>query len=93
MNESRILLRPRNLRICFLQRQLNRDIAPSFGPFVKDSKPLDPIDGLLVSGRPPEPWQDKCYLSIKAALERVGRNEGLKVHPLERSRLSELKGK
>jgi len=56
-------------------------------------KPLDPVDGLLVSALPPEAWQDKNYISIKAALERVGRNDGLKVHPLERDRLSELKEK
>jgi len=54
-------------------------------------KPLDPLDGLLVAGPEPKPWQDKAYLSIKAALERIGFEEGIKVNPVERDRLENIK--
>jgi len=88
------LIKATKLKNLFSPAPIEQGYSTKFWTLCKGfQKPLDPIDGLLVSGRPPEPWQDKCYLSIKAALERVGRNEGLKVHPLERSRLSELKGK
>lgn len=56
-------------------------------------KPLDPLDGLLTAGPEPVAWQDKPYMSIKAALERVKHSEGLRVHAFEKDRLSELKGK
>lgn len=56
-------------------------------------RPLDPIDGLVVDGPEPEPWQEKRYISIRAALERVGHRDGLRVHLLERDRLEELKGR
>lgn len=54
-------------------------------------KPLAPLDGLLVAGPETKPWQDKVYLSIKAALDRIGFTEGVKVHPVERDRLESIK--
>jgi hypothetical protein len=56
-------------------------------------RPLDPLDGLLTAEPEPKVWQDKPYISIKAALERVKHNEGLRVHAFEKDRLAELKGK
>lgn len=54
-------------------------------------KPLDPLDGLLAAGPDPKPWQDKIYLSIKAAVERIGFTDGKKTHPIERDRLESIK--
>jgi len=54
--------------------------------------PLDPVDGVLArddKGR--AAWQDKDYISIRAALEKVKWGEGLRVHPDEEIRLSEYK--
>ena len=57
------------------------------------NRPLDTRDGLLANSRELKSWQDPPYLSIKAALERIGRDKDLKVHPLERERFEELKEK
>ncbi|MBI1921146.1 MAG: hypothetical protein HYS23_08710 [Geobacter sp.] len=54
-------------------------------------KPLDPIDGLRSSCAELKAWQDPPFLSIKAALERIGRDRRVVVHPLERERLAEIK--
>ncbi|MFA6055087.1 MAG: hypothetical protein WC769_06925 [Thermodesulfovibrionales bacterium] len=52
-------------------------------------KPLDPVDGfLLEEAGERRPWQDKAYISIKAALER---KDGLKINRLEQDRLREIK--
>jgi hypothetical protein len=54
-------------------------------------KPLDPREGLRIESRDILPWQDTLYISIEAALERVGRTQGLKIHPLEKERFEQLK--
>jgi hypothetical protein len=53
--------------------------------------PLDPIDGLLIKEEDNKPWQEKSYISKKAALERIGHNKGLRVHPSEKERYNEIK--
>jgi len=58
---------------------------------VYSQKPLDPIDGVVIDGKEPLPWQAKQYLSMDAALERKGYNQGLRPHPLERDRLQAMK--
>lgn len=54
-------------------------------------KPLDPIDGLLINEKDTKPWQEKSYISIKAALERIGYDKGLRIHPSEKERYNEIK--
>ena len=54
-------------------------------------KPLDPIDGVIIDEQDPLPWQERRYLSIDAALERKGTNDGLRPHPTEVERLKEIK--
>ncbi len=51
--------------------------------------PLDPVDGFLMEeDRERKIWQDKAYISIKAALER---KDGLKVHAIDRDRFEAIK--
>jgi hypothetical protein len=50
--------------------------------------PLDPIDGVVIEENEPQPWQERRYLSLKAALNRLGRE---KPHSTEYKRLSQLK--
>ncbi|WP_026968207.1 hypothetical protein [Algoriphagus terrigena] len=50
------------------------------------NQPLDPREGLRIDGPEPLPWQDTKYMSIEAALERVKRDAGLRIHPGERER-------
>jgi hypothetical protein len=54
-------------------------------------RPLDPVDGFIIDRRDAYPWQEQEYISKIAALERIDHDEGLRVHPLERDRLKELK--
>ena len=53
--------------------------------------PIDPLDGLMADGKMPFTWQEKEYISVGAAIERINYKEGVRVHPLEADRLSELK--
>jgi hypothetical protein len=55
------------------------------------NRPLDPREGLRIDEKDPLPWQETRYISIEAALERVRRDQGLKVHPLERERFNDIK--
>lgn len=57
---------------------------------VGTSAPLDPVDGLRVVRRSSRNWQDTSYVSIHAALERLGR-ENWRLDPLERDRLAWIK--
>lgn len=57
---------------------------------VGTSAPLDPVDGLRVVRRSSRNWQDTLYVSIHAALERVGR-DNWRLDPLERDRLAWIK--
>jgi hypothetical protein len=54
-------------------------------------KPLDPIDGIIIKEKEPEPWQDRRYISLDVALER--RSEKCIPHPTEIPRLKELKSR
>lgn len=54
-------------------------------------RPLDTNDGLLAASPELKPWQEPPYISIKAALERVDRDKGVRVHPLELERFKEIK--
>jgi hypothetical protein len=51
--------------------------------------PLDPRDAFMVSDQDLMPWNDKPYISKKAALKRIKRNEGIHIHPLEIERYKE----
>ncbi len=51
-------------------------------------KPLDPIDGVILAEKEPQPWQERRYISLVAALER---REGFDPHPTELERLKNLK--
>jgi len=89
-------------RVEFLKIRISDELVP-FTPIedgysesfwticIATNWPLDPLDGLLAAGPDPKPWQDKKYLSIKAALERIGFTNGIKVHPIERDRLASIK--
>lgn len=50
-------------------------------------KPLDPIDGVTIKEKEPFMWQEKRYLSVDAALQRLGEEKGLRPHPVEFERL------
>lgn len=52
---------------------------------------LDPIDGFIIKEEDPKPWQERKYISIKAALERIHHNKGLRIHPSEKERYNEIK--
>jgi hypothetical protein len=54
-------------------------------------KPLDPINGFIIDEKDPKPWQERHYISAKAALQRIQHGEGLRVHPSEKQRLQALK--
>ena len=57
-------------------------------------KPLDTFNGFLAvkAGMTEEhPWQDRMYVSTRAALEGTGLDRGIRVHPAERLRLEEMK--
>jgi hypothetical protein len=51
--------------------------------------PLDPIDGVIIDEPEPEPWQERRYLSLKAALERLF--DKAQLHPTEKDRLKALR--
>jgi hypothetical protein len=51
-------------------------------------KPLDPIDGVILDEKEPEPWQERKYVSLDVALER---REGFSPHPTELERLRKLR--
>lgn len=53
-------------------------------------RPLDPIDGVMIRSMDVHPWQETRYISAYAALERIGYERGIRVHPSERGRLSDL---
>jgi len=54
-------------------------------------RPLDAREGLRINARDPLDWQEPLYMSLDAALERVKREEGLRIHPLERERFDLIK--
>lgn len=51
-------------------------------------RPLDRVDGVIVDETDPAPWQDRRYLSLKAALGRLADPKVLRPHPSEHQRLS-----
>ncbi len=53
--------------------------------------PLDPHDGLRVVCRGARDWHDPAYVSIYAALERIGRSVKWRLDPLERQRFDAIK--
>jgi len=54
-------------------------------------RPLNPLDGFIIAGDDPKPWQEKQYISFKAAIERTGYTEGIKVNPVELERFQQYK--
>jgi CheY-like chemotaxis protein len=48
--------------------------------------PLDPVNGLIANNSSREPWHDARYVSLKALLERVKYEDGLRVHPTDAAR-------
>jgi len=54
-------------------------------------QPLDEIDGIMLSFPNQKIWQEPLYVSIKAALERVGKETGWRMDPLEYERFNDLK--
>lgn len=54
-------------------------------------KPLDIKDGILLDDSESKVWQDKLYISLESILERYYVKKGLRVHPLELERVTELK--
>lgn len=54
-------------------------------------RPLDPIDGVIIDEEEPAPWQERRYLSLKAALERL--SDTVQPHLTERDRLKALRRK
>lgn len=54
-------------------------------------KPLDIKDGILLDDSELKVWQDKQYISLESILERYYVNKGLRIHPQESERITELK--
>lgn len=53
---------------------------------------LDPREGFkIVMSREPKVWQDYDFISLEAALEREGFDEGIRIHPSEEERLNLIK--
>lgn len=50
-------------------------------------RPLDPADGVVALVPDLKPWQEKYYLSMDAALRRLGRNQGWRPDSLELPRV------
>ncbi|WP_286760610.1 hypothetical protein [Salegentibacter sp. UBA1130] len=51
------------------------------------NKPLDPREGFRIAMKTePKPWQDYSYISKHGAVNRIGFDEGLDVHPSEYER-------
>lgn len=53
-------------------------------------KPLDPIDGVILSEKTLQPWQERRYISLDVVQERRG---DFDLDPLEKERLGKLKPK
>jgi hypothetical protein len=53
--------------------------------------PLDPIDGFMITRKDRQPWQLERYISEERAIEDRHRDKNLRIDPLERDRLQELK--
>lgn len=53
--------------------------------------PIDPKDGFLIDGNQIYPWQDKRYLSLESILERDAKDNGFRIHPVEKQRFDDLK--
>lgn len=53
-------------------------------------QPLDPREGLRINEPETLPWQDTKYMSVEAALERIKRDAGLKISPVERERFENI---
>lgn len=51
--------------------------------------PLDPSDGFKVRGRERFTWQEKIYISSKAARQKKHETQGLKIHSSEKNRLKD----
>lgn len=51
--------------------------------------PLDPSDGFKIRGRERFPWQEKIYISSKAARQKKHETQGFKIHSSEQDRLNE----
>lgn len=54
-------------------------------------KPLDIKDGILLDDSEAKVWQDKQYISLESILERYYVKKGLRIHPQELERVTELK--
>jgi len=56
-------------------------------------RPLDPLEGLIVYEKSElKPWQENKYISFHAAeVERLGRDRGLKPHPMEEDKIAAMK--
>jgi len=52
------------------------------------NSPLDPVDGVIIAEKEPQPWQERKYISLDVALER---REGYEPHPTEAERLKSLR--
>jgi hypothetical protein len=53
--------------------------------------PLDPIDGFMIAKKERQPWQEERYISEERAIQDRHRDKNLRIDPLERDRLQELK--
>ncbi len=54
--------------------------------------PLDPLEGFKIQpSKELKSWQESKYLSLKAILERLGIDKGLKPHFSELERIEEIK--
>jgi hypothetical protein len=54
-------------------------------------KPLDPIDGFVIATRPLRPWQDRLYVSAKAAVSPGKTGFKGELDPSEKERLQVLR--
>jgi len=52
-------------------------------------KPLDPPDGFIIKSAIRYPWQERLYISKKAARERIGFSDGISIDPIDIDRYLE----
>jgi len=55
------------------------------------SCPLDVVDGVQVIGHELQPWQDREYVCLDAALRGTYKDKSLRLHPSEIARVKELR--
>jgi len=73
-------------------KPISEGYSTSYWTICEQSRlPLDPVDGIVIDEPDePQPWQNRRYISISAALEN-GKGAKFQPHVLEKERIKQLK--